>query len=565
MSADLGIDRSGNGNNWSVTNMTYVDQMLDSPTNNFATLNPTDQWTGGTLSEGNLKIALSGGNYYYYPTVGVSTGKWYWEVQILTVGARNNLGVFSHQNSSLTTEPTNYGSIILGNTSVYTTATDNYTVPSISVGDIIAFAFDADNGKLFIGHNAIPVVSGDGHIYGLPSDTYFMGGRETSSTSGTNIFNYGQDSSFAGTKTAQGNQDDNSIGDFYYDVPANYLALCTSNLPAVDVVPSEHFNTVLYTGDGGTQAVTGVGFQPDLVWLKERSSTSGHGLFDAVRGVQKVLRSSDTGAEEDQSNYLTVFGTDGFTVGDDGSVNQDTITYVAWNWKANGSGSSNSDGNVTTTVSANTDAGFSIVTWTGDGSGPNTYGHGLDLAPEFVTVKRRNDTGVWYTWFKGITSNYAVFLNDTNAQQNDGNITAVSATTITAADGIMTDSNTFVAYCWHSVEGYSKIGLYEGNNSTDGTFIYTGFRPMLVVVKDIDSTGGWILQDTKRTPYNYAPVNTLIWSSNAAEYSTDRDDLDLDFLSNGFKHRSSYSGVNAARTYIYIAFAETPFKYSNAR
>jgi hypothetical protein len=275
------------------------------------------------------------------------------------------------------------------------------------------------------------------------------------------------------------------------------------------------------------------------------------------------LHSDTTAGEAANADTLTHFLSNGFTTGDDVVTNTDEENYVAWNWKGGGSAVSNGDGNVTTSVSANTDAGFSIVTWTGDGSGPNTYGHGLDLAPQFVTAKRRNDTSSWYTWFEGITSNYAIFLNDTNAQQNDGNLTAVSATTITAADGIMCDSGvTFVAYCFHSVEGYSKFGSYVGNNNADGTFIYLGFRPKYIIIKASSTTDSWVIYDSARDTVNDGDADLRLHADNDPG---DSETGKLDFLSNGVKIRIAGTAMNEAHTYIYLAFAETPFKYSNAR
>ena len=275
--------------------------------------------------------------------------------------------------------------------------------------------------------------------------------------------------------------------------------MCTSNIAEPAITPSEHFDIALYSGNGSTQNITSLGFQPDLVWIKNRQAGDSHQLFDAVRGVTTTLHSNSTAGETTNDDTLTHFLSNGFTTGDDDVTNTSGEAYVAWNWKAGGSASSNSDGNVTTNVSANTSAGFSIVDWDGDGSGPNTYGHGLDSAPEFVTAKKRNDTSVWYSWFKGITSNYAIFLNDTNAQQNDGNITAVSATTITAADGSMCDSGThWIAYCWHSVDGYSKIGTYEGNGNDNGIFVYLGFRPKYFMTKAVDDGDAWTIFDSER-------------------------------------------------------------------
>ena len=586
-SADLGNDVSGNNNDFTSVNLTAADQMLDSPTNNFATWNPLFHTAGNVVhSEGNLKAHEDSNGSYYgnIATMFPTSGKWYAEIIFTTLGTvqmgfvtaktwiDGNRNMFStSDNIYLQSAQTSWQ-----NTTV---SGGSNSVTAIATDAIIQLAWDVDNGRAWHGINGTWQNSGNpaaGTNYFNLDSGYADGtgiftglcGCGAGDTTATVFANFGQDSSFTGEKTAQGNQDGNGIGDFYYTPPSGFLALCTSNLPAATVTPSEHFNTILYTGDGNTdRGITGVGFQPDFVWIKQRATgAQDHSMYDSVRGANKKLKANTTDAEFTDTNALMSFDADGFEVDDDAQVNDNTDTYVAWNWKGGGSAASNGDGNVTTSVSANTDAGFSIVDWDGDGSGPNTYGHGLNLAPEFVTVKKRNDTSYWYTWFNGITSNYAVFLNDTNAQQNDGNITAVSATTITAADGTMCDSGThWIAYCWHSVEGYSKIGLYEGNGSAHyGTYVYTGFRPKMIIVKNIDAGSNWSIVDVARDTTNVSQeTKKLETDLDGAETNVAANTVDI--LSNGFSMRNTSTDMNASNTYVYLAFAETPFKYSNAR
>ena len=267
--------------------------------------------------------------------------------------------------------------------------------------------------------------------------------------------NFGADSSFNGTKTAQGFQDSNDIGDFFFEPPSGYLALCTKNLPEPAVIPSEHFNTVLYTGNGSQRNITGVGFQPDWVFLKVRNAV-------------------------------------GSPVGNDYG-NNNTETYVAWNWKANGSGSSNTDGTITSTVSVNTAAKFSIGTYTGNGTNPATIGHGLGVAPDFIVVKKRDTSDDnWTVYHKGLHSSepedYFIKMNETAAASDNHttwNDTAPTATLFTTQNDSRNNANgaKYVFYAFKSVDGYSKVGAYSGNGNDDGAFIYTGFKPAWVMAR----------------------------------------------------------------------------------
>jgi hypothetical protein len=400
-------------------------------------------------------------------------------------------------------------------------------------------------------------------------DTFTFTCQNNATGTTTFVWNFGQDSSFAGEKTAQGNQDGNSIGDFYYTPPTGFLALCTSNLPAVAVVPSANFNTVLWTGDGSTKSITGVGFQPDLVWGKNRVEAWNNTLFDAVRGTGKLLQSNLSNAEtnNDVWGYLSAFNSDGFTLtaGSSGidQVNDNSDAYVAWNWKANGSGSANTVGDIDSTVSVNTDAGFSIVSYEGSGSA-ETVGHGLGVIPEIVIIKNRERSAQWMVYHEDIGATKFVELSTTAAESTDAafNDTAPTATVFSvggSSNATNASGEDLIAYCFHSVDGYSKVGSYEGNADDDGTFVYTGFRPEMIIIKNIDAVQNWYTFDSARDALN--PItNPLSPNSSGTE-----DTASCDFLSNGFKMRDDDAAWNGANTYIYIAFAETPFKYSNAR
>jgi hypothetical protein len=303
------------------------------------------------------------------------------------------------------------------------------------------------------------------------------------------------------------------------------------------------------------------------LWFKNRSGAYGHKLQDIVRGVTKTLSANDTRAEETHTSVAS-FDSGGFSLtGSDNSYNSSSHTYVAWNWKANGAGVSNTSGDITSTVSANADAGFSIVKYTGNGvTSLQTIGHGLSKAPEMIIKKWYNDDSAWYVYHTGLTSNYyELYLNDTNAQTAGGFFQRgmPNATTFTAYDGGETYQN-IIAYCFHSVAQYSKVFSYTGNGSTDGTFVYCDFRPAYVMIKRTDIAGDWYIWDAVRNEYNLVTRNLVPNKSNAEFVGT--SNYTLDFTSNGFKHRGSGGDVNASGgTYIGIAFAEHPFKYSTAR
>ena len=315
---------------------------------------------------------------------------------------------------------------------------------------------------------------------------------------------------------------------------------------------SLYFNTVLYTGNGGTKNVTGVGFQPDFCWMKVRDGTSSHALFDVLRGVQKRLVSNDTAGQLTQSG-LTSFDTDGFTLGSQGAINGNGGNHVAWNWKANGAGSSNSSGSVSATVSANTTAGFSISTFTTPASGTFTVGHGLGIAPKFIIYRPITSSG-WQIGHDSIGWTKAVFF-DTQSQQTStafGN-TAPTTTLWTGNSANVGGNASCFAYCFAEVPGYSKIGSYVGNGNADGTFVYTGFKPQFIIQKPVNTTQNWQIHDTKRPGYNVKNYNLSANNSNA-----EADNEFIDILSNGFKNRTSGVLNVAGNTHIYIAFAEEP-------
>ena len=325
----------------------------------------------------------------------------------------------------------------------------------------------------------------------------------------------------------------------------------------------DYFNTLDYNGNGSNRTIIDVGFQPDLTWIKHRNGTSNHNLFDVIRGATKYIESSSTAPNQTGSDRLTGFASDGFDLGSNAGVNGSGQTYVSWNWKANGAGSSNTDGSITSTVSANTTGGFSIVKYTGTGSA-GTIGHGLGVAPACILFKNITTNGVdWFVYHKSTGATNRTKLNQNVASSSSSfiNNTSPSSTVFNTEGGgaTGTNANDFIAYCFTEKTGYSKFGSYTGNGNADGTFVYTGFKPAFILQKRIDNAGSWNILDNKREGYN-VDNNRLFPDTTGAENTLDI----VDILSNGFKWRNTGSNYNNnGETNIYMAFAEAPLVGSN--
>jgi len=583
-SSTIGADTSGNNNHWASSGIAASDCALpDSPENNFATMNPLIK-SGNTFSEGNLKVTTTTTTpAKFVSTLGVTSGKWFMEFRHSGDG-NYPFGITSD------TQQRDYLGMSDGSTSVSIWGTSSNSNAFVngsqvswggsgttwSAGDIIGLALNADDSILEVYKNGSSVGSYD--YSGLNwSEHFFAGGNYVA---GTYSPNFGQDSTFQGAISAGGNADAKGIGDFKHSVPSSYLALCTSNLPEVTISPNsltqadDHFNTVLYTGNATARSITGVGFQPDWVWSKARGLTQSHRLVDSSRGVQKSLYSNLTNAEATESG-LTAFNADGFSIGTETSFNYNTEAFVAWNWKANGGTTTTNDASATSigdtdsVIQANTDAGFSIVTYTGfsGSSGTATVAHGLSQAPEIIIHKSRTRTSAWWIQAPNVLSTPSHFLEFTTATPYElssyGTMSAPTSSvfSINGVDGVGGESANYIAYCFHSVEGYSRFGSYTGNGNADGTFVYTGFRPAFLMIKNTTSSADWVILDTKRNTYN--PVQNNLYPSSTATEGTGNL---IDYVSNGFKCRFTYStSNNDAKVYIYMAFAENPFKYANAR
>jgi hypothetical protein len=589
-SSTIGADTSGNTNHYTSSGIVASDcAMPDSPENNWCTLNPNARGTTNvSLSEGNLKFVKSGANFgNVLSTMPLFSGKWYFEgvclnndlAQIGVQEITNNI----YQNSGDFGANTDLG-MWDSRGFFYDEGTAGGTPPSYTTGDIIGIAFDVEAGKIWFAKNGTYLFSGDpangtnqstGSTNNLSSIGVTPAGN--GENGGGHTFNFGQDSSFVGAKTAQGNTDDNGIGDFYYSPPSGFLALCSANLPETTISPNagtqadDYFNTVLYTGIYAPISITGVGFQPDWVWIKERNSSTEHILTDSLRGAGKFLVSQTTTAERTSSSQITSFDSDGFSMssGDSGTVNGSGDTYVSWNWKANGSPVINTAGTITSQVSANTNAGFSIVSYTGTG-GTATVGHGLGVAPNVIIVKNRIDGSDWFVYHSANTSapetevlqlNLTDATVDFNPAWSDALPTS-SVFTVGTSNASNGSSDTMIAYCFAEIESYSKFGSYIGNGSTDGTFVYTGFRPAFVICKKTSGANSWTIQDNARNINN--PVSNYLLADDSGAEGT--SGLNFDFVSNGFKLRTTSGAVNASgASHIYMAFAESPFKYSTAR
>ena len=331
--------------------------------------------------------------------------------------------------------------------------------------------------------------------------------------------------------------------------------------------PTDYFNTVTWTGNGTSQSITGVGFQPDFSWSKQRNVSQDHVLLDLIRGTTKQLYSSDTAAEQTNTTGVTSFDSDGFSLGSSGYYNTSGNTYVAWNWLASNTTASNTDGSITSTVSANTTAGFSIGTYTANATVGATVGHGLGVAPDMLIVKPRNANNNWAVYHKSMGETKAMYLDGTSAETTDGwlNNTAPSSSVFTLSGGNYGNASGYnvVFYAFAEKKGYSKFGSFEGNGNADGPFIYTGFKPAWVMIKDIDNSGNsWVITDNKRNPFNVADDRLFADLNNAENQPSDSGGID--FTAQGFKVRTNDGSTNQSGTRIYMTFAENPFVANNS-
>ena len=566
----IGKDNSGNSNNWTPNNISVTagatyDSMLDSPTpyadgteygrGNYAVMNTLDKNaslpapTSGNLNLSNAAVAWVN----IRSTIAVTSGKWYAEVT--QTGSNSFAGVMSGSSALTFAAFTNASGIYgffnngAGTTGFpYANGTSG-TSFTIASGDVIGLAYDYDAQTVAIYRNN----SLQATVTSVPKTEPMFFCASFAQTAATQLWNFGQ-------------------RPFTYTPPTGFVALNTQNLPTPTISNGAAYMAATpYTGTGASLAITntvnGISFQPDFVWMKKRSAVGNNVLQDSVRGVTKQLYTNSISAETSVTNDITSFNSNGFTIlGTDTDTGANGVTYVGWQWNAGGSTVTNTSGSISSQVRANPTAGFSIVTYTGTGANA-TVGHGLGVAPKMVILKPRSIVSSWIVWHTAFAGTEYIVLESTAAKAS---LAAMwnSTTPTSSVFSIGTNANvnqsaaTFVAYCFSEVAGYSKFGSYTGNGSADGPFVYLGFRPRLVMTKRTDAASQWYIIDTARDLYNSA-ANILIPNSNAAESSNTQQ---YDELSNGFKLRSTNVDNNASGgTYIYMAFAENPFKNSLAR
>ena len=580
--AALGNDYSGNNNDWTPNNLSVTagagnDSLVDTPTSisatdtgvggeirgNYCTWNPLFTQLGVSVpTNGNLDSPSNAGSITTRNTIGVTAGKWYAEF-VSSTGAYPRIGVTdinetnnNMQGSSTITWGGNNGA---GSGEVYVNGSQTgYTQSTYIAGDLIGIAYDAGTRQVWFskngtwqnfagsganpatGTNPVATLGGSGAVFfGVRAETTVI------------TANWGQ-------------------RPFAYTAPSGFKALCDTNLGAPVVAkPNEVMDVKLYTGNGSARSITGLGFSPDFVWIKNRSSATGHRLLDTVRGATKALISQGTDAEITESQGLTAFNSDGFSLGTGAfDYNQSSDTYVAWTWDAGTSTVTNTQGSISSQVRANASAGFSVVTWTGTGANA-TVGHGLGVAPTLFIVKRRDSAANWIAHTTAIDGSYDyLYLNLTNAKADSG-LSAPTSTIFQVGNGLEMNGSgaTYVGYCFAPVSGYSSFGSYTGNGSTDGPFVFCNFRPRWLLIKNTTGTNNWELYDAARDTYNVVG-KVLLPNTSDAEITNAgaTPGVRFDLLSNGFKVRDSQGSVNGSgNTIIYAAFAESPFQYARAR
>ena len=536
---------------------------------NFATMNPLHR-TSNSVVYSNGNLTTSPGSNWSTTTYCRSTmvipkdKKIYVEMKItsnhdgqyMMLGCATNLSVPSSTNVG------GDGSVTLYFQSKYVNGTETGSwITGASAGDILQLAVDGSNNKVWLGYNNTWGGSGNpsagsneaGTINTSTALGYDIFIACTQNSVSTMTFNFGQDSTFGGEVSAGGNADANGFGDFFYSVPSGYLALCSGNLgmsadidPAEGVNPTQFHDTIIYTGDGGTAtSITGLNFQPDWVLIKNRDQADGWLNQNSVSGVGVTHEWNDDGPYESETDCITAFNSDGFTLSNDHKVNANTEKYVAYCWKKSA------------------DAGFDIVEYSGNGS-TNNVSHSLGATPDCIMMHLKSGSdwdSTMYFNSPSMGTGEGVFMTLANAGQTSTYVSAVSSSTFTPTTSANTSTRTYVAYLFRSIPGFSHFGEFEGNGNADGPFIYTGFRPKFIFFKAIDASENWQIRDTARQTYNDGTANRIYWNTNAAE-GTASTASPIDFLTNGFKIRGSNTEINS-NTIIYGAWGDVPFKYNN--
>ena len=586
-SSTIGADTSGNDSHYTSTNLGAFDVMPDSPTNNFAVMNPlVGRGAGGGAyldpRHGNLEMdTTNGGRGTTFSTLAMSPGtgeKYYAEYRYRADSGHMRVGVITvddaadYRETSTFDDGTVSSSYVSVTGEIFVDGTEVYDNITYTTGNVIGIALDLENGSIEYFKDGTSIHSESNSIFSSNS-FLFAAGDSSNSQDIRYSANFGQDSTFANDETAATNADTNGIGAFHTAVPSGFKALCTANLPEPpitplnDDLPEDYFEANLWTGNGSSQSISSYEFAPDWVWIKERNSTSSHYVVDTVRGASLFMQTNSTVADTSNTVNVTSFDSNGFSLGDGGTTNENNKTYVGWAWLAgtafSNDASATSVGTIDSSGQVNTKAGFSIISYTGAGS-TETVAHGLSSAPEIVLHKNRTDAADW-EFITTVIDGSVDFLRFTTADKGDSSRTASTSTVFEVGSGANQGASgkDYIAYCFHSVEGYSKMGAYTGNGNTEGQYIYTGFRPAFVLIKQSSSSGNnWNVHDNKRDVDNV--VNARLLPS--LDNNTETTFTALDFLSNGFKLRTTGTSYNGnGSKYIYMAFAEMPTKYANAR
>ncbi len=634
-SSTIGADTSGNTHHFTSSGIVASDcNMPDSPENNFATAlgslsEPLDyqSYYKATYSEGNLKVTGSSSGWSNGSSnFGVTSGKWYAECRINAKAGTGYVRFGMRSRPARTYDEYFWGDDgtgqVDGTSSPYSSRVGTYIA-----GDILMIALDLDNNALYFGKDGTwensatssEIANGTTTNAFVASSTIIPTGADNVGqayffycqphSTGSNVtWNFGQDSQFANsTLTAGTETPSEGAGVFKYAVPTGFKSLCSANLnddnipisPAQTKQADDYFGTLTYIGNGtdsnstqnirvgGTDVLGNIDFKPDWTWIKSKSNTSNHILTDSTRLAGNVLFSNLTNDESDNTAFFTSFETNGFNLAQNGGdTNANGYTYFAWNWKANGGTTSTiavdsvSSGvpSIASTVQANTDAGFSIVTYTGTGSSA-TVGHGLGATADVVIIKNRDVTSAWMFWCNSFNGNDLLLLDDVTSKITDSSVfdgTIPTSSVFSVGTNFQSNGSGqgMVAYCFAEIEGYSKFGRYTGNGATsatnsDGVFAFLGFRPAFIIIKNITASAEWLMVDSVRSTFNEVD-DILVADDFSSESDFGTTNRNIDFLSNGFKIRNTSAGGTTAlntggSTYIYMAFAEAPFKYANAR
>ena len=586
--AALGIDKSPNGNDFTASNFSVSagvgdDSSLDTPSNNFCTLNPlkTNPSNRITFTEGMLQHnGVSGNNHLRsVSTMSVSSGKWYVEFKFIsgyeTADGTTHFGICTSgghrdsNNDALYYENSiNFKTLRYGNNGTFYVTDANSTSSSTSSlttfgnGDVMGIALDLDNNKFFVSKNGTFFSNGTGTQDPVTGANPLYSGSHISSRK-----NQGWFFSISGYDAQVVAADFGQQG-FDYTPPTGFKSVCARNMkpelsPAI-IDPEKHFKCFKYTGTGATQKIDTVGFRPDLIWCKRIENTSYHILTDSVNGAGKYFVSNTAdGLSTGGAQIINAIRDNGFQVGTESNVNGNGETYTAWCWKAGGATVANTDGSINSQVSANTEAGFSIIQYSGTGT-TGTVGHGLGRTPRVIFFRNHNGEGHDWNVYYNTPNGYGAGVRHLKLNQNSAsayatnkyNSTPATSSVITlhtAADNNQS-GETITAYCWASIPGYSKVGVYRGNGNNDGEYIHTGFRPRWVWCKRVDSSGNWQVWDAARETENEMDQVFEFSDTNSSESSSNTA---IDFLAMGFKHRTSFNRSNTTGDYLYMAIAET--------